>query len=418
MNDTQYSSYTRGTHPRSQAIVVGGGPAGLMAAEALASSGLQVTLVDRMPSVARKFLLAGRGGLNLTHSEPTDALLARYGRARPALEAAVRAFSADDLRAWCSRLGIETFEGSSGRIFPQGLKTSPLLRAWLRRLEALNVEVVLRSRWTGWSSDGGVIFETPDGAVERRTDVVVLALGGASWPRLGSDGAWTATLEDAGVAVAPLEPANSGFTVAWSDHMIRRFAGEPIKRAALTFEGVTMRGEAVVTSGGIEGGVVYALSAALREAIARDGVARPMLDLRPDLDAGQLAERLSKPRGARSLSTHLRKAAGLAPVGVALLREAGALPGSPADLADRIKATPLTLIAPTGLDRAISTAGGVRFDELDHQFMLKRRPGVFVAGEMLDWEAPTGGYLLQATFSTAIAAAHGAVAWVDRARAA
>ncbi|MGA0530744.1 TIGR03862 family flavoprotein [Hansschlegelia sp. KR7-227] len=402
--------------PAPQAAVVGAGPAGLMAAERLAAAGCAVTVYDRMPSPARKFLLAGRGGLNLTHSEPIDRLLARYGETTPALERAVRAFPPEALTAWCEGLGVETFVGTSGRVFPKSLKASPLLRAWLRRLSAAGVRIELRRRWTGFDGDGGLTFETPEGAYVVRPDAAVLALGGASWPRLGADGGWVAPLEAAGVEIAPLKPANCGFVVPWSAQVRERFAGAPIKRAAMTFEGVTRRGEAIVTSDGIEGGLVYALSARLRDAIARDGEARPTLDLRPDLSVEALAAKLAAPRGGRSLSTHLRKAAGLAPVAVALLREAGAPPSDPVSLARAIKAAPLRLIAPTGLERAISTAGGVRFSALDDAFMLKERPGVFVAGEMLDWEAPTGGYLLQATFSTAVAAADGAAAWAWRTR--
>ncbi|GBD48194.1 NAD(P)/FAD-dependent oxidoreductase [Methylopila sp. Yamaguchi] len=395
----------------AQALVIGGGPSGLMAAESLAASGLQVRVIDRMPSLARKFLLAGRGGLNLTHSEPLERLLDRYGPARPRLERALRDFPPDRLVRWCEELGLETFVGSSGRVFPKTLKASPLLRAWLRRLEAQGVTFAPRRLWTGWSSDGALTFEGPEGAETARPDVVVLALGGASWPRLGADGSWTGVLEAAGVGVAPLAPANCGFRVGWSSFFPERFAGQPLKRIALTFSGETRRGEALVTADGIEGGLIYAFSAALRDAIARDGSTTATLDLRPDLTEADLAARLGAGRGDRSLSTHLRKAAGLPPVCVGLLREGGDLPHEPAALARRIKATPLRLIAPQGLARAISTAGGVRFDEIDERFMLSRRPGVFVAGEMLDWEAPTGGYLLQACFATGHAAAEGAAAW-------
>ncbi|GLK55578.1 putative flavoprotein (TIGR03862 family) [Methylopila capsulata] len=396
----------------AQALVIGGGPSGLMAAETLVASGLHVRVIDRMPSLARKFLLAGRGGLNLTHSEPLERLLERYGPARPRLERALRDFPPDRLVRWCEDLELETFVGSSGRVFPKTLKASPLLRAWLRRLEAQGASFALRRRWTGWSDDGALTFEGPEGGETARPDVVVLALGGASWPRLGADGAWTGALEAAGVAVAPLAPANCGFRVGWSSFFAERFAGQPLKRIALTFDGETRRGEALVTGDGIEGGLVYAFSAPLRDAIARDGSATAALDLRPDLAEADLAARIGAGRGDRSLSTHLRKAAGLPPVCVALLREGGDLPREPDALARRIKATPLQLVAPQGLARAISTAGGVRFDELDERFMLTRRPGVFVAGEMLDWEAPTGGYLLQACFATGRAAAEGAAAWM------
>lgn len=398
----------------SDVAVIGGGPAGLMAAERLATGGHAVTVYDRMPSVARKFLLAGRGGLNLTHSESPDRLLARYREAAPSLEAALAGFSADDLRRWCEGLGIETFVGTSGRVFPRQLKASPLLRAWLRRLEALGVRVALRHHWTGFGEDGALLFETPDGPLALRSAAAVIALGGASWPRLGADGGWVAAFEAAGVGVAPLKPSNCGFVVRWSDHLVERFAGEPLKRAALSFGERTARGEAVITRDGIEGGLVYALSAPIRDAIERDGDAVVRLDLRPDLSASVLAAKLQAPRGGRSLSTHLRKAAGLAPVAVALLREGGPVDADPEALASAIKAVPLRFVATKAIDRAISTAGGVRFDGLDERFMLKSRPGVFVAGEMLDWEAPTGGYLLQASFSTGVAAAEGASAWAHQ----
>jgi uncharacterized flavoprotein (TIGR03862 family) len=383
-----------------------------MAAERLVTSGCSTAIFERMPSPARKFLLAGRGGLNLTHSEPTERLLSRYGPARTALEPAIAAFSSAELTRWCEGLGVETFVGSSGRIFPKQLKTSPLLRAWLRRLDAMGAPLKLRHHWRGFTKDGALIFDTPEGETLVRADAAVFALGGASWPRLGSDGAWAGALTGAGVAVSELRPANCGFVAQWSAFFSDRFAGEPLKRAALTFEGRTTRGEAIITADGIEGGLIYALSAPLREAIARDGAATPSLDLRPDITTEALADRLSAPRGSRSLSTHVRKAAGLAPVAIALMREAGPLPTEPAALAERIKNCPLRLVAPKSLERAISTAGGVRLDEVDRNFMLKNLPGVFVAGEMLDWEAPTGGYLLQATFATAVAAAEAAAAWV------
>lgn len=396
------------------AVVIGGGPAGLMAAERLALAGLQVTIHDRMPSLARKFLLAGRGGLNLTHSEPLDRFLTRYGARDAPLEAAIRAFPPEALIGWCEGLGVETFVGSSGRVFPKGLKASPLLRAWLRRLASLGVTVATRSRWTGFSDAGGLSFETSGGTQDVHPDVAVLALGGASWPRLGSDGSWILALEAAGVPVAPLAPSNCGFVAGWSEIFANRFAGAPLKRVALSFEGSTVRGEALVTRDGIEGGVVYALSAVLRDAIARDGRALAHLDLRPDLSAETLAARLAAPRGKRSASTHLTKAAGLAPVAIGLLRESGPLPRDPVALARLIKAAPLRLLAPKPIERAISTAGGVQFEALDDAFMLRARPGVFVAGEMLDWEAPTGGYLLQACFASGVAAGDAAARWALR----
>ncbi|MEZ0172413.1 NAD(P)/FAD-dependent oxidoreductase [Microvirga sp. TS319] len=394
----------------SRAAIVGGGPAGLIAAEALAGAGVSVTVYDRMPSVGRKLLMAGRGGLNLTHSEDLERFVTRYAEAKPVLKPLIEAFGPQDLRAWCEGLGQDTFVGSSGRVFPKAFKASPLLRAWLARLEGLGVRFALRHTWRGWDPEGALVFTTPDGeTVRARPDVTILALGGASWPRLGSDGSWTDLLREKTIAIAPLRPANMGFTLPWSDIM-RRFEGEPLKRIALTFEGVTVKGEALVTADGIEGGAVYALSGRLRNAVERQGSAQLLLDLRPDLSLDDLTKRLSAPRKGQSASTFLRKAAGLSPLAVALLRESTPeLPMAPAALARLIKALPLTLTGTKSLERAISTAGGIPFSEVDDRLMLKRLPGVFVAGEMLDWEAPTGGYLLQATFATGLAAARGAL---------
>ncbi len=382
--------------------VIGGGPAGLMASEVLAAAGQAVTIYDRMPSLGRKFLLAGRGGLNLTHSEPLEHFLPRYGPAQASLAPAIQAFTPEALRAWCAGLGQETFVGSSGRVFPRAFKTSPLLRAWLRRLDAAGVQVRTGHRWAGWDGDA-LRFETAAGLVRVEADATILALGGASWPRLGSDGGWAPVLAAAGVKVAPLQAANAGFLVAWTVHM-RRFAGEPLKRIAATFGGVSVRGEAVITEDGIEGGVIYALSRALRDAIARDGTATVVLDLRPDLDAGSVAARLG---GAGISMANALRRVGLSPAAASLVRE---IP-SAAPLADRIKALPLRLTGIKPIDRAISTAGGVRFDALDG-LMLRARPGVFVAGEMLDWEAPTGGYLLQACFASGRAAGAAVVDWL------
>ncbi|EIM27060.1 TIGR03862 family flavoprotein [Microvirga lotononidis] len=395
-----------------EAAIVGGGPAGLIAAEVLGRAGLSVTVYDRMPSVGRKLLMAGRGGLNLTHSEEFERFVARYADAQPRLRPLIEAFRPEDLRAWCEGLGQETFVGSSGRIFPKVFKASPLLRAWLARLENLGVRFALRHRWQGWDEDGDLIFIGPAGQTVRvKPDATILALGGASWPRLGSDGTWAGLLAEQGIAVSPLRPANMGFTHAWSEIMRSRFEGEPLKRIALTFEGRTVKGEAIVTADGIEGGAVYAFSAMLRDAIERSDHATLHLDLRPDLSEEALVKRLSAPRKGQSASTFLRKSAGLSPVGIALLREASpSLPSEPGALAGLIKAVPLTLTGTKSLDRAISSAGGVPFAELDDHLMLKRMPGVFVAGEMLDWEAPTGGYLLQATFATGLAAARGVLA--------
>ncbi|KDP93229.1 NAD(FAD)-utilizing dehydrogenase [Brevundimonas sp. EAKA] len=400
------------TQSKREVHVIGAGPAGLMAAERLAQAGLSVVVHERMPSVARKFLMAGRGGLNLTHSEPLDRFLTRYGSAQAPVARWIDAFTPADLTAWVEGLGQPTFIGSSGRVFPRAMKTSPLLRAWLARLGDLGVEIRIRSRWVGWR-DGALAFETPDGERLERPDAVVLALGGASWPRLGSDGAWKPWLEAGGVAVAPFRPANVGFDFAWSSLFRDRFAGQPLKGVAVTHGSRTARGEAMIARYGLEGGAVYALSAALRASIEADGRADVHIDLKPDVAVGKLTDRLSKPRGKASLSNHLRKVVGLEPVAVALLYEAGPLPVSPRALAERIKAMPLTLTGVQGLERAISSAGGVALDGVDERLMLVARPGVFVAGEMLDWEAPTGGYLLQASFASGAQAARGLIDWLD-----
>lgn len=391
-----------------------------MAAEVLAQGGARVTIYDAMPSAGRKFLMAGRGGLNLTHSEPLPDFLARYREAMPDLRAAVEAFPPDALREWSAALGQLTFVGSSGRVFPKTFKASPLLRAWLRRLDAAGVQFALRHRWIGWDEQGGLQFQTPHGPLAIGAKATVLALGGASWPRLGSDGAWVDWLAAKGVAISKLRPANSGFIVAWSDVFRDRFEGQPLKGAALTIGAHTVRGEAMITRSGIEGGAIYALSAELREAVLGIGQARLTIALRPDLDAAALTTRLSGTRGKQSLANFLRKAAQLSPVGIGLMQEAAIVSGrplaslSPADLADLVNAIPVQLTGVAPIDRAISTAGGVAFDELDDNFMLRKLPGVFAAGEMLDWEAPTGGYLLQASFVTGAAAGRGVLAWLKR----
>jgi uncharacterized flavoprotein (TIGR03862 family) len=394
---------------RPHIAVIGAGPAGLMAAESLSGHGA-VTVFDRMPSPGRKFLMAGRGGLNLTHSEALPALLARYGAAHPMLASAIAAFPPSALVAWAEGLGQETFVGSSGRVFPRAMKASPLLRAWLGRLAGRGVAFRLRHAWRGWEADGALRFEGPDGLVAVPAAATVLALGGASWPRLGSDGAWPALLP--GTPVAPWRPANMGFVVGWSERFRARFAGVPLKRVALRFGASVVPGEAMVTARGLEGGAVYALSAALREAIAQDGTAVLRIDLRPDLSDAALAAKLRADRGSRSLSNHLRVVAGLSPVAIGLVQEA-LHGGAEAELARLIKAVPVTLLAAAPIDRAISSAGGLAWEGLDSRFMLRGRPGVFAAGEMLDWEAPTGGYLLQGCFSTAVAAAQGALAWLE-----
>ncbi|NBB52541.1 TIGR03862 family flavoprotein [Rhizobium sp. CRIBSB] len=389
--------------------IVGAGPAGLMAAEVLAGAGIRVVVHDRMPSVGRKLLMAGRGGLNLTHSEAAEGFLSRYGEASPEVARWLEAFSPGDLVTWAEGLGQPTFVGSSGRVFPRAMKASPLLRAWLARLSSLGVEIRTRSRWAGWR-DGGLVLETPEAEHVVRPDAVVLACGGASWPRLGSDGAWCDWL---GAPATPFRAANAGFDVNWSEVFIERFAGQPLKSIGFSFDGRTLRGEAMITRYGVEGGAIYALSPGLREAITAQGKAVLTLDLRPDLTVEALAARLAAGPGKDSLTNWLRKAARLSPVGLGLIREIpGEVPMGADKLARRIKGVRLTLTGAQGLDRAISSAGGVRLDALDARLMLAGRPGVFLAGEMLDWEAPTGGYLLQASLASGVVAARGTLDWL------
>jgi hypothetical protein len=403
---------------QNKVAVIGAGPAGLMAAEVLANGGARVTVYDTMPSVGRKLLMAGRGGLNLTHSEALPQFLARYGAATPHLEAAISAFSPDTLRQWSEALGQPTFVGSSGRVFPEAFKASPLLRGWLRRLDVSGVQFALRQRWIGWDNDGALSFETSEGRHSVEAQATILALGGASWPRLGSDGAWAEILAAKDVTIAPLQPANCGFTVVWSDIFRDRFEGQPLKGIALSFGARCVRGEAVVTRAGIEGGAVYALSVPLREAILGEGKAVLRIALRPDLDQNALTARLAAPRAKQSFSNWLRKAAHLSPVGVGLLQEAAIASGislsslSVESLAEWINAVPVELNGMAPIARAISTAGGICFGDLDADFMIRRLPGVFAAGEMLDWEALTGGYLLQACFATGAAAGKGALKWL------
>lgn len=404
--------------------VIGGGPAGLMAADVLCQAGASVTLYERMPSIGRKFLLAGRGGLNLTHSEDLERFLTRYGPAEPRLRNAIEAFTPAQLRAWSESLGQPTFIGSSGRVFPRSFKSSPLLRAWISRLQNGGVSFALRHRWAGWDGEGRLLLHTPDG--ERRVlhpAATILALGGASWPRLGSDGGWFDILAQAGIALSPLQPANGGFRTGWSEIFRSRFEAAPLKRIALSHGDQMIRGELVVTRDGLEGGSIYALSASLRGAIMAVGEADVAIDLLSDIALDALAQRLDAPRGKQSMSTFLRKAAKLSPVAIGLLHETTVAAGTPlsalpaAAMAALIKHVPIRLTGMAPIARAISTAGGVTFDAVDARFMLRQRPGVFVAGEMLDWEAPTGGYLLQAAFATGAAAGRGALAWLagDRA---
>lgn len=395
--------------------IVGAGPAGLMAAEIVAAAGLRVSVFDRMPSPARKFLMAGRGGLNLTHSETLADFIRRYGPEPSPMPAMIERFPPDALRAWAEGLGQPTFVGTSGRVFPEALKASPLLRAWLQRLSALGIELHPRHRWLGWTDTGALLFESPDGHRQVSPAATILALGGASWSRLGSDGAWTETLTRAGIPITPLEPFNAGVLVNWSKHLTDRFAGAPLKRIALTCGGRTVRGEAVITRSGLEGGCVYALNGPIRGELRNNGSAALSLDLRPDLELSQLMERLSTKRGRQSLATFLRRNAGLSPAAIALARESdGKLPESAAELAAHIKQIRLDVTGLSPLDRAISTSGGIAWPAVNETLMLSNRPGVFCAGEMLDWHAPTGGYLLQGVFASAVAAASGALSWLSQ----
>jgi len=391
-----------------------------MAAEAALEGGAKIDIFDAMPSVGRKFLLAGKGGLNLTHAEPLEPFLARFGACRDRIAPLLADFGPEALRAWARALGVQTFTGSSGRVFPTGMKAAPLLRAWLHRLRAAGVTIHVRHRWSGWGGDGALRFSTPRGERALHADAVVLALGGGSWPQLGSDGAWAPLLAARGVAVAPLLPSNCGFDTGWSEHFRARFAGTPVKTVVASFsdrQGRTFRvvGEFIVTETGIEGGLVYALSAPLRDEIAAAGAATLHLDLAPGRDAARLLEELAHPRGRRSLSSHIQSRTGLKGAKMGLLRELvpAADFADSARLAAAIKALPLKLVAARPLAEAISSAGGVAFDALDERLMLCALPGVFCAGEMLDWEAPTGGYLLSACFASGRAAGSGALRWLN-----
>lgn len=394
--------------------MIGGGPAGLMAAERLSRAGLVVTVYERMPTVGRKLMMAGVGGLNITHSEPFARFVRRYRAEGEWLPPILEVFPPQALRDWCADLGEPCFVGSSGRVFPQSFKASPLLRAWLLRLGSLGVEIRTRHRWRGWHDDA-LVFETPDGSVEMSADATVLALGGASWPRLGTDGGWVGVLEREGADVAPLRPANCAVHIDWSDGFRERFAGTPLKSIALSRGSETGAGEAMVTSRGLEGGSVYALTPCVREALNTGGEAILTIDLKPGVSAATHAERLRRGRSGDSLANRLRKAARLPPVAIALVRESSnAVPSEASALAASFKSLPLRVTGLGALDRAISTAGGVAASAVDERRMLNCRKGVFVAGEMLDWEAPTGGYLMQASFATGAAAAEGVLSWIGR----
>lgn len=400
--------------------VIGGGPAGLMAAEVLIQGGVRVDLYDAMPSVGRKFLMAGKGGMNITHSEPMDPFLSRYGARRARIKPLLDTFGPEALQKWVHDLGITTFVGTSGRVFPADMKAAPLLRAWLHRLRETGVHFHMRHRWCGWNENGALRFTTPRGEHTTHADAVVLALGGGSWARLGSDGTWVSLLTQRGIPVVPLQPANCGFDVGWSEHFSSRFAGHPLKTVAVTFTDTAGRlhrqqGDLMVTATGIEGGLIYALSAQLRDEIATAGEAIIHLDLMPSKNLPRIIAEIAHPRGSRSMSSHLQSRANIKGVKTGLLRELVPPPdfANPEHLAAAIKSLPLRLIAPRPLDEAISSAGGVPFEVLNEYLMVRAMPGVFCAGEMLDWEAPTGGYLLTTCFASGHAAGLGALAHLE-----
>lgn len=395
--------------------IIGGGPAGLMAAEVLSEQGVKVDVYDSMPSLGRKFLLAGKSGLNLTHSEPFDKFISRYGNQKKEIEKWLMDFTPDDLRKWARGLGVETFVGTSGRVFPVEMKASPLLRAWLKRLDKSGVNFYLRHRWVGWNEDKSLKFETPAGIKNIKSDAVLLALGGGSWAKLGSDGAWVHWLSQAGVMVDALKPSNCGFDVAWSPIFKEKFDGQPIKSVILSFGDFHQQGEFIVTKEGVEGSLIYAASALMRDEILANGKAVMLLDLAPDKTESQLVEKLSKPRGSRSMANHLEKTVGMKGVKAGLLREFISKDdfGNMEKIAFYIKQVPVPLIAARPLDEAISTAGGVMFESLDENLMIRELPGIFCAGEMLDWEAPTGGYLLTACFASGRKAGLGMTSWLE-----
>jgi uncharacterized flavoprotein (TIGR03862 family) len=397
--------------------IIGGGPAGLMAAEVISAHNhsVKVHLYDSMPSLGRKFLMAGKGGLNITHTEPFEQFVSRYGKRRDRIEPLLENFGPEEIRGWMKGLGIESFVGTSGRVFPVGMKASPLLRAWLKRLDDSGVTFHPRHKWTGFLPDKSLHFESPAGDIVVKADAAVLALGGGSWSRLGSDGAWVNWLRNAGAQVEPLRPSNCGFDVAWSDHFRERFEGHPIKSVVLSFGPFRQQGEFIITKEGVEGSLVYAASSLLRDEIEAKGSAVMTLDLAPDRSQEWLAERLSKPRGSRTMASHLEKTVNVKGVKAGLLREFVSKEdlSNVKTLAHSIKTLPVKLIATRPLDEAISSAGGVTFESLDENLMLKSMPGVFCAGEMLDWEAPTGGYLITACMASGYAAGHGAWKWLN-----
>lgn len=408
------------TSSTQSVVIIGAGPAGLMAAEVLSQAGIKVDVYDAMPSAGRKFLMAGKGGMNITHAEPLEQFLTRYGNRRTELEPMLRDFSPDKLRAWVAGLGIETFVGSSGRVFPTEMKAAPLLRAWLHRLREAGVRFHMRHRWLGWE-ENGLRFDTPAGELVIHADAEILALGGGSWPQLGSNAAWLPVLQHLNIDVVPLQPANCGFTVAWSGFFRDKFAGQPLKAVRLSFnntqaERFSQAGELMLTEHGLEGGLIYACSAMLRDEISAVGCAQIVLDLCPDRNLNDVIARLSKPRGKTSLTNHLRKCLNLEGAKAALLREVCSTEqmNEPEILANAIKALPIKLLATRPLAEAISSAGGVSFSACDNSLMLNNRPSVFCAGEMLDWEAPTGGYLLTACLATGRAAGSGALAWLKQ----
>lgn len=418
INSTTVAS--RSGSERPSAAVIGGGPGGLMAAEELARAGASVAVYEHMPSMGRKFLIAGRGGLNITHSEPLESLLDRYGNERAELSAAVNAFPPGEVQAWCKGLGQDCFVGSSGRVFPSGFRATELLRSWLSSLEGMGVDLMCSHRWLGWNeATGGLLMSVTEGGsqqerhMELLPDVTLMSLGGGSWARTGSDGQWVEKFQATGISVSELRAANCGFYVNWTQQFISKFEGIPVKNIAVTAGGNTVRGELMISADGIEGGCVYAVGREIRSLWDLNGAPTLLIDLRPDLSSAQLEQRLLQARPKDSTATLLQRALGLPPVSIGLMREAtnNMLPRSGHDLVQLVKALPLQLLAPQGIDRAISTAGGVPFVELDDRYMLRKRPGVFLAGEMIDWDAPTGGYLLQATLSTAVAAARGALSW-------